>query len=64
MRKFTLKSADAIHVALALWLEDSLKLGKRFGQNPTNSPVYACSDRQLNEAALHLGLEGSIIQKR
>ncbi len=57
LKKVHLKSADAIHLASALWLQDSMKLGKRFGQNPKNSLVFVCSDRQLNEAALHFGLE-------
>ncbi len=57
LKKVHLKSADAVHLSSALWLQDTLKIGKRFGPNLTGPIVFACSDLQLNKAATHFGLE-------
>jgi len=51
-----LKASDAIHLASALWLSDTLRLGVNFG--PANrSLTFVCSDKRLKNAASSEGLE-------
>lgn len=51
-----LKSADAVHLASALWLRDSARLSGRFLQR--GEPlIFASSDRQLSTAAQKYNLE-------
>ena len=51
-----LKSADAVHLASALWLRDAARLSGRFVQR--GEPfIFASSDRQLTTAAEKYNLE-------
>lgn len=51
-----LKGADAVHLASALWLSDTVRLGGRLVQR--GEPItFASSDRQLTSAAQKYGLE-------
>jgi uncharacterized protein len=56
VRKYPLRGADAIHLASALWLRDTLKLDSkmRFAGGPL---IFATSDNQLKNAARMVGLD-------
>jgi predicted nucleic acid-binding protein len=56
VRKYPLRGADAIHLASALWLRDTLKLDTkmRLAGGPL---IFAASDSQLKNAARNVGLE-------
>ncbi len=56
LKKHPLKGYDAIHLASALWLRDSVRLGK-FPQTTRASFLFATSDRQLKTAAAAEGLK-------
>jgi predicted nucleic acid-binding protein len=56
VRKNPLRGADAIHIASALWLRDTLKLDSkmRLAGGPL---IFATSDNQLKNAARMVGLD-------
>lgn len=56
VRKYPLRGADAIHLASALWLRDTLKLNTnmRLAGGPL---IFATSDNQLKNAARLVGLD-------
>lgn len=56
VRRNPLRGADAIHLASALWLRDTLKLDSkmRLAGGPL---IFATSDNQLKNAARTLGLD-------
>ena len=56
VRKHPLRGADAIHLASALWLRDTLKLDSkmRLAGGPL---IFATSDNQLKNAARVVGLD-------
>jgi hypothetical protein len=54
-KKTPLTGADAVHIASALWIQDALKLGKRFGSVASREIVFACYDVKLSSAASSFG---------
>lgn len=56
LREFPLRSADAIHLASALWLRDMSRLGMKPDQY-TGPLVFVCSDKRLGKAALKKQIE-------
>jgi uncharacterized protein len=56
VRKYPLRGADAIHLASALWLRDTLKLNTnmRLAGGPL---IFATSDNRLKNAARLVGLD-------
>jgi uncharacterized protein len=56
VHKYPLRGADAIHLASALWLRDTLKLNTnmRLAGGPL---IFATSDNQLKNAARMVGLD-------
>jgi predicted nucleic acid-binding protein len=56
VRRNPLRGADAIHIASALWLRDTLKLDSKM--RLTGGPlIFATSDNQLKNAARMVGLD-------
>jgi len=56
VRGVSLRGADAIHLASALWLRDMARLGVKADQY-TGPLVFVCSDKQLARAASKHKLE-------
>jgi predicted nucleic acid-binding protein len=56
LRELPLRSADAIHLASALWLRDMARRGMKPDQYQ-GPLLFVCSDKRLNKAVLQKHLE-------
>lgn len=51
----SLTSADAVHLASTVWVQDALKLGKKFGSAGSREILFACYDVRLGKVAESFG---------